>query len=530
MKIFQLLLVLAASFTFLTGHCAPLNFSDPYKNPIEGVAFKYPTTWSTQPLPVLTNFRYTRTFNDGRQEKVIMHDPRELWLQNQHLAQISGTTPGAKLMLASPTAHLPTFEREHILPEEYNLAVAQAGTIDWSDETMQKNWLRDYAAVLGPIQSRKLRLPFRKLPAYEFMADDLYAVTFVSPLNQKLYCLYLDLPTNTSRAQFETYRKALCSTIRLFKPRNIKPKQAALDTGSSRYQQPPEFIASKQKVIDNLQHLPNWWYLETPNYIICSDMPEAKRDFAIKIMKQIEIYRYAYEQVFTPWEEIKAVSVVRIFDQRADYENYVGDELRWSGGVWMPMKQELVISPPIYDHEDPTKAEPHILSVLYHEALHQYLHYCCQEIPNAPWFNEGYATFFEETHIEQGAIEFSKNSPRLPMLRKIVKEGRSNIKRIVDMTYPDFYAPENRYYSYPMAWGLIFYLQTQCTHPKHPYARILPQYRIAFKESQDRVVASRAAFKGINLEKFQRDFDTYWLDVSDRFDVERVKLFRKPKK
>ena len=43
----------------------------------------------------------------------------------------------------------------------------------------------------------------------------------------------------------------------------------------------------------------------------------------------------------------------------------------------------------------PEGAKAELLSTIRHEAFHQYLSYALSMIPSSPWFNEGYAQYFE---------------------------------------------------------------------------------------------------------------------------------------
>ncbi len=507
-----------------------LRFIRYYKLASEGVMFKIPKEWSAQPLPALQTHSYTRTHSDGTQEKIQMFDPADIWLRSQHLSMISGKSDDTRIMFAKMRSLPPSFSQKHVKKEVYDKAVANASLeVSWDDVEGQKKWLTAYTGTEYELTDNSHKLPLRGVKCRAFKGNDLYALTFYVSSRKSVYCLYWDLPDGISSRDLSKHIRSISAGIKLFKPQKSISLASRMQDRKMNGGKSPEFLASKQKVISDIKNLDNWWYVETPNYIICSDMPSKQRRLAMKVQQNIEKYRAAYEKIMPPWDDIRAVSVVKIFARRDDYINYVGEELRWSGGVWMPSKQELVVSPPGWEGARKRQTEESVLSTLYHEAFHQYLFYSCNKNYNAVWFNEGHATFFENAEMKSGMLVASEDPYEFRNITAAINGGRASIKKMLSMPYAAFYQEDVRKDSYSVSWGMVYYLQKHCEYKKNQYKDVLSKYKIELKKSKDWLKASNKAFEGIDMDNFQKDFEEFWLEKKDRRKAERARIFRKLK-
>src|SRR5690606_39018077 len=103
--------------------------------------------------------------------------------------------------------------------------------------------------------------------------------------------------------------------------------------------------------------------------------------------------------------------------------------------------------------------------VLYHEAMHQYLHYSNRALAPASWFNEGYGEYFGGAEIKRRKGEVSgigRNRIRLDLIRLCRKQKRTppTLHQMLRMTQHEFYsnAPlENYAYS----WAFCYFLEDQ---------------------------------------------------------------------
>lgn len=265
---------------------------------------------------------------------------------------------------------------------------------------------------------------------------------------------------------------------------------------------------SRQRVIDNIRNFRNWWYLETESYIFVSNQEDRRN--MIRLRRDLERARNAFAACFPMQGKPEAISVVRIFNRREEYVEYVGKELEWSGGVWVPAREELVISP--LDARAPEKVQLEIIrQVAFHEGFHQYIHYALGRKPVSLWFNEGAAQFFE-------GIEFRGAKPEVRLDERSETKLRRTFRRVtgaelaalVAMDYKTFYG-ENRDRNYPLAHGLVYYLLKGApSSGKKNYAQIIPTYYREVAKSGNPEAATRIAFAKVDFKALAADLVKFW--------------------
>lgn len=525
----KILIILLVSCGGVFGASSKLRFTSTYKVPSEGISFKIPKDWSAQPLPAQQSYSYTRTRSDGTKNSITKYDTKELWMRSQHFSMISGKLEDSRIMFAKLSSLAPETNKKHVERAEYDQLVEKgSGAVKWSEVEVQKQWLKSYTGTEYDLSDKVIKVPTRGIKCRAFTGMDIYALIFYAPTTKGYYCLLFDPPNDIDEKTLEKFGRYLTSGIKLFKPTTVEQKTSRMQDKKMKGGQSAEFLASKEKVINDIKNLEDWWYVETPNYVICSDMPSKYRRLVKQVQQDIETYRAAFEEIMPPWEEIKAVSVVKMFARREDYVNYVGEDLKWSGGVWMPSKQELVVSPPGWDAKKSTKSD-RMLKTLYHEAFHQYLHYCTSRISNAVWFNEGHATFFENAEEKSGILVASEDSYEHKRLLSAIRGKRASISKMISMQHRSFYKEDVRWDSYAVSWGLVYYLHKHCVYRKTEYKDILNSYQEELKKSKNWQKASEKAFAGVDMKKFQKDFEAFWTDKTDRRRAERAKVFKKRK-
>jgi hypothetical protein len=210
--------------------------------------------------------------------------------------------------------------------------------------------------------------------------------------------------------------------------------------------------------------------------------------------------------------------VIRVFKERDGYLAYVGETLKWSGGVWMPSKKELAVSP--CDWAKGLKKRQLILNTLYHEGFHQYFFYALGQIPSSRWFDEGHAQYFEGINFKGGknySIELPKYS--IKEIIKFVEIGKaSEIPELLKKNYPEFYSSEekDRHQNYTMALALVYFLRKGAPAMKNGnnYSEIPEKYYDALLETKNPQKATEIAWQGVDMAKFQQDFQKFWTSRS----------------
>lgn len=235
------------------------------------------------------------------------------------------------------------------------------------------------------------------------------------------------------------------------------------------------------------------------NYVVIYNTKNNKNLLlAREIAQRIEgIREQIYEVQFPPSEPVKAVSIVRVCGDRDEYHKYGGPG--GSAGYWNSWAEELVF----YDASPAKKIDDDTLSVLYHEAFHQYIYYSVGNVAPHSWFNEGHGDYYAgakylrsrkwdigpfdwrvgtvKNAIRQGAREFTlKQDEQGGKERKVYSnaKGYTPLADLVAFSQRDYYSYPG--VSYAQGWSLIYFLREEVgkNPKKYPesWGRILDTY------------------------------------------------------
>jgi hypothetical protein len=216
----------------------------------------------------------------------------------------------------------------------------------------------------------------------------------------------------------------------------------------------------------------------------------------------------AYRSLLPPLTETRDISLIRIFQFKSDYDTYVGEDLRWTGGMWIPRRRELVLTQEFHTEE--------IMSTLRHESFHQYISYAWGMLTPSPWLNEGHACFFENAQIDsKGRISFEEDLKRVQILLENLDAATAIIPQMLSMDYTDFYggggSSAGRSLNYALAWGLAYYLQKGAPQERNtPFKEILGNYALSLAASRDYTEANAITFSEVDIKVFQTNFREFW--------------------
>jgi hypothetical protein len=266
-----------------------------------------------------------------------------------------------------------------------------------------------------------------------------------------------------------------------------------------------EYVQSKEKVIQSIRNLKGWWYLETENFIIVSDLKNRKTINELQI--NLEKSRNVYMKFYPLQVPLKAVSVCKVFETREEYLSYVPSEMSRTTGMWMASKKELVISPVSRGTLSDNRRA--MVDLVFHEAFHQYIYYAANEIYAASWFNEGNACFFMGIDFKAGDKVKIELTNRANHMKKIA--GGIDIKNFIHLSHPQFYADKTGE-TYTLAWGLMFFLQkgAPVLRDKNNYSEIPNKYYEALIELKNGDRATDKAWEGVDFKKFNSEFNDFW--------------------
>lgn len=141
---------------------------------------------------------------------------------------------------------------------------------------------------------------------------------------------------------------------------------------------------------------------------------------------------------------------------------------------------------------------------LVHELVHALI---APDFPDVPdWFNEGFASLYEQCNINDGTITGLPNW-RLPALQKAIRAGK--LRPLVEMMEDDDFRNEDRVgINYAHARYLIYYLQ-QAGKLKMFYTR----FRDNVKDDPTGVETLKAVLAPKSLEQFDKEWQAWVLKV-----------------
>jgi hypothetical protein len=201
--------------------------------------------------------------------------------------------------------------------------------------------------------------------------------------------------------------------------------------------------ARKRKLI------PGWAAVDTANYLIVYNK-EVKRPLLKKIAKHIEAIRaQIYENLFPPAREVKAISVVRVCKDKAEYHRYGGPG--GSAGYWSRGDEELVF------YQDKSNKKDS-LRVLYHEAFHLYIHYAVGDVAPHSWFNEGHGDYFAGHDYVGKKFKAKPFRWRTGIIATAIgSKTYVPLDRFLKYTQGEYYA--NPGLCYAQGWSLVYFLR-----------------------------------------------------------------------
>ncbi|MDO9543316.1 MAG: DUF1570 domain-containing protein [Kiritimatiellia bacterium] len=504
----------------------------------EGLKFKAFNGAKAQILPPPTVHHYTGS--DGQQSE--RYAPRELWYASQYRGRWINPA-GQALTLAVIGQSLPKgFSEQHIIRQAYDEALALAPD-PISNSAALPAWLSDFsgAAVKGEPRTLPDSIQLKHVLAIEFEGRNPARRGYVFSLKSSIGRVD---PERRFFALFE-WQDALppADAIRVIE-RDFLPSVESLGgpaptpaAASPRMQnkavagkveRSAEFLQSREKAINSIKGMKGWWFVETANYVLVSDLPVSQRQFVRQLQSDLEYLHAAYTQILPPRVAIEAVSVVRIFNKADAYDQYVGPEHSWTSGSWLPDKKELVIKPAAWG--DMSKQQEAVAETVYHEAFHQYIFYAFDKIHASAWYNEGQAAFFEGAQIAKKGFEAGEVEHYRQVVDALITKKRVELQNLFVMSYDGFYTKggeEGRREHYALAWGLIYYLRKGAPLEKnHAYDRLLDDYADSLFQTRNPEEATRKMLATVDMAQFTAAFNDFWKSETRRLAARRNAIFK----
>ena len=476
-----------------------------------------------EPLPPPKTHMYTVT-RGAEKTQYDMFSVRELWYASQHAGQWRDRE-GNVMIIAQPTAQLPTemetdihVGADHVTRETYEKAAAKA-VLDASSEEALSAWVATFAGIT-PSAAEKLRASQNLSSALFFPSDDSRTLAWafrvkargssgqVKPSDWYVAVLQLNDGTTRQKVRKDFEAQFLANVAFLPPTRNNRPDDKEL-TGKP---DPGKSVApGREDIIKSIENMAGWWYAEAADYIFLSNIRSADGKSLVRELQGIlPTLRQAFARTVPPFSDKTEVNVVRIFDSKEAYASYVGSDVEWSIGCWMPSRRELCI---LSQGTDNREDKAQTVTIIRHEAFHQYLFYASDAAHHMTWFNEGHACFFEAAETDSQRRVEIKEPRRKRHLMEDMDAVTQNIPYILAASHQQFYEGDSkrRNLNYTTAWALVYFLRGGTfTGKTAPYAGILNRYLDALKTTRDADAATQAAFEGVDMKAFQSAFQDFW--------------------
>lgn len=488
------------------------------------------------PLPQPTVFHYRRA--DGATQERFL--PRDLWYPSGYRGRWEDSN-GNRMTVAVVGDRFPSgITTEHISREDYATFLQKNPPGRPQNMNQLMEWVGHFAGAATKGPPRPVRLSPRLQGGYavDFEGMEGTRLGFIFRFagnthgvdSLQWFLVLFEFAQGTDRAaavrSIEQDFVGTLATIPRAADLSIQASQRFQNKGLAVGDKTsPAFLESRERAINSIRGLNGWWFVETPNYVLVSDLSGGRRSFVQRLQEDLEGMRTIYTRILLPLKPIEAVSLVRVFADEADYKRYVGPENEWSGGLWMPSKRELLIR--TFEWGNERERRERIASIVYHEAFHQYLFYAMDMIETAPWFNEGFATFYEGAELGRSEFRLHEVEKYAGTLEEMVKAGPLPVARFLMIDYDEFYQrstgnEERRRQHYALGWGLIYYLKKAAPlEPENQYEEIIGRYLHALSSTRNGAQATRAAFEGIDMDTFTSDFTSFWTSASRRNSARR---------
>jgi hypothetical protein len=479
-----------------------------------GLEFKPFVNMKAQQIKPLNLARFTRS--DGA--KIEGYNFKDLWLKDQKLA----TYTSSKIQLDFyqlnylPPKGLKLILGQFVNEEQYRAAVKSE---PWTQDLM-KSWLKVILKSDVTLENKFPKLTFsikQRWIAYDQPAN--HFDFLIISADKRYFYLHAKVDVGTPKEQLKAVTDCV-KNIRINRAKAVGASNQSSKVRVNTSSMSSTYKATVQKVIKEVANTEGWWYAQTPNYILKSNLSKRSKSLAKKVQIRVEVMRTIYEAFIPPITKIDAISVITFPNTREEYAKY-SDSPSWSAGVWNSSRKELIISN--FDDRSKRQAETQMMSTLNHEAFHQYIYYALQKKQSPAWFNEGHADMFASVKIIGSKVTVIEDTYALRTLSSHLKNRSLSLERHINSGYQEFYA--NKDINYPLSWALVYFLRKAGPlYKAKGYDKILENTVAELVKTGSEEKATKKGFYGIAIKDFEKDFYDFWNDKRMRSKAARTKV------
>lgn len=511
-------LTLIAFFSILlsTSARAPKEYSlerTSVKLNTEGISFKPFRDMESESIKPLSEITLTRT-RGSEVEKIPAYFQDALWEKDNKIATYKNRLVQVDFYKFGnlPPKNVEVILEKYVILDDYKKNLEN---IEKWDDTNVVRWLAHLKGSKVSLESKypKLNYLIKNQSVISTSKDKrvLHYDFVLTVADGRKYFLAITMRGGEAR-DAERAMKDFVKYLKVDKVREVKTSRFQ----SNKFKPSGKVSKEYEKTVDEVKkqvlNTKGWWFAQTDNYILKSNMDTRKRTFAKKVQAHVEFIRGVYEKFIPASSEIKAVSIVSIPSTRQEYLEYTGAP-DWSGGVWMSSRKELAVNP--Y-----TSNEGFLMQVLRHEAFHQYIYYALDENRSPAWFNEGHAELFSAVKISGSRVTIVEDKRALSTLLPLFRRNAVSVSKHINLDHAGFY--ENKDINYPLSWSIIYFLRKAVPLYKDKrYANVLDHALQAIAEGGSLEEVNKAAFGSVDMKAFEADFFKFWNDKRMRSKAAR---------
>lgn len=537
-RVLSVLLFVACFSATAAPRATPVRFTTTTELPSAGVKFRIPSDLSETPIASPSVQLYQLTDRNGTRVVECL-DPRELWRHGQVEGMWSDAN-GIAFMLATVKTEQPAVAAPHLPRDEAQAIAAKAAAPTNWDMVRLTQWVAGFAGqpVASTVQIQRPPSALREAWILTLGAESACGVLFRPYVTVSLRRVesprylfaWVRIPQRSdANAVITAIREDFLPSIATTKPTGDASPQPDVRFQNRRAWDKTtasaELEASRKRVAESIRNLRDWWYADTPHYVLLSNLPNRNRQVLREMQTRTERYRALFEEVFPPPGPATAVSVIRAFATDGEYDAYVGHDYLWTVGMWVSSRRELVARP--IRAESQREGQERFLQVITHEAFHQYVSATLEPITPPPWFNEGHAELFAQSTLDHDRMVVSESPLYTPILEVLAKAGRIDAGRLMAMSYGQFYAGDKDTLAanYACAWGLVYFLHKSAgADTKSAFRELLHRYRKELTAQQEGK-SDGAGFVGtLDVQALNREINAFWTSHSRRQAAKRNPL------
>lgn len=251
----------------------------------------------------------------------------------------------------------------------------------------------------------------------------------------------------------------------------------------------------------SVTNYPSWNVRNAKEFTILDNL---QRDsaFISTLTNELGLMRKKYaETIPSPIDGTNVLAIARIFKTRGEYLDALEvndiEGMEWSAAYWSSKRRELVAYLP---DEGAVK----LLKTIRHEAFHQYLAYASSMIPASPWFNEGYAQYFEEGPAGPSFVDPCD----------LFEQADTKLPTIFMMDYDEFYSGTDleRRQKYRLALSVAYFIEKGAPEiAREPFKNLKRDYMTSLLKNRDMRKATLDAFGSPeNFKRFLAEWKKFW--------------------